>query len=115
MSTKNPNWHRDELVLALDLYFTNHPSGVSQSSKVVFDLSSILQKMDIHKDKPKDSSFRSPNSVYMKLCNFMRLDPDCDGEGLTRGNKLEEEVWKTYANDKSSLAKEAQRIKGMIP
>lgn len=50
----------------------------------------------------------------MKLCNFLRLDPEYEGTGLTRGGKLEEMIWNDFANDKPGLQKIATAIKSAI-
>ncbi len=42
MATRNPTWKRDELILALDLYFRNHPLQINSSHEKVLKLSNIL-------------------------------------------------------------------------
>jgi len=49
----------------------------------------------------------------MKICNFLRFDPDYNGVGLSRGNKLEKEVWDTYYDNPSLLKEVALRIKSI--
>jgi len=53
----------------------------------------------------------------MKLMNFRRLDPEFTKrgrKGLTRGNKLEEEVWRDYAQDPERLRQTADAIRSNI-
>lgn len=85
MSKRNPKWTRDELILALDLYFKYSPLKLNKSSKEVIELSEILNMLSDDIDKTDQDKFRNPNGVYMKLCNFLRLDPSYDGQGLSRG------------------------------
>jgi 5-methylcytosine-specific restriction protein A len=72
--------------------------------------------LPIHQDKPDEIRFRNPNGVYMKMCNFLRLDPTYQGKGLERGGKLEEEIWGEFANDRERLRNVAQGIvESMMP
>ena len=47
----------------------------------------------------------------MKLSNFLRFDPNHEGVGLARGNRLEEEVWKNFSGDREKLADVASLIR----
>ncbi|MGI8551272.1 MAG: HNH endonuclease, partial [Dehalococcoidia bacterium] len=92
---KNPPWERDELILALELYFRHNPNHISQKQKhpEVVALSRVLNGLPIHADRSDAPTFRNPTGVYMKLANFLRLDPGYTGKGLTGGSKLDEVVW----------------------
>jgi 5-methylcytosine-specific restriction protein A len=46
----------------------------------------------------------------MKLCNFLRFDPDYPGVGLKGGGKLESVVWGEFAHDRERL----HRVAGLI-
>jgi 5-methylcytosine-specific restriction protein A len=107
---RNPPWQRDELILALDLYFRFPPSGIGQQHPEVVKLSELLNALPIHAMKPDAQRFRNPNGVYMKLCNFLRFDPTYQGAGLSRGNRLEEEVWREFAGQREELARIASTI-----
>jgi 5-methylcytosine-specific restriction protein A len=48
----------------------------------------------------------------MKLCNFLRFDPDYEGKGLDAGSKLDEEVWDEFYSDRIRLAATAEAIRG---
>jgi len=111
MATKNPPWTRDELILALDLYFDHSPSHISKSHPKVMELSQILNQLSIHVDRPDALRFRNANGVYMKLCNYLRLDPSYSGSGLTRGGKLEAEIWEEFAEDRQHLRTVAHAIR----
>ena len=110
MAEKNPPWQRDELLLALDLYFRFNPSHISKSHPEVIKLSKILNSLPIHKERPDKIKFRNPNGVYMKLCNFLRYDPNYSGVGLQRGGKLEEVIWNEFYNNKDKLRNITQNI-----
>lgn len=111
MVIKNPPWTRDELILALELYFRFNPSHISASHPEVVQLSKILNDLTIHTNRPDATRFRNPNSVYMNLCNFLRLDPAYTGTGLQAGSKKDKEVWKEFANNHERLRAVAEAIR----
>ena len=108
---KNPRWSRDELILALELYFRVDPIHTSEKNSQIKELSETLNILPIHPQARHGEKFRNPNGVYMKLCNFLRFDPNYTGAGLTRGGKLEEIIWKEFANDRAKLEKVAASIR----
>ncbi len=108
---RNPNWTRDELILALDLYCRVNPLHTDEKHPDIVALSQLLNRLPIHPRVDKQEEFRNPNGVYMKLCNFLRLDPDYHGKGLESGSKLEELVWQEFASDRDRLAQTAQAIR----
>jgi 5-methylcytosine-specific restriction enzyme A len=111
---KNPPWARDELILALDLYFRYPPQHISHAHPEVITLSHILNALPIHPVRPDARRFRNPNGVYMKLCNFLRLDPSYKGTGLRGGGAEEEVVWQEYAGDLPRLVATAAAIRARI-
>ena len=116
-TTRNPAWSRDELILALDLYFFNPTSPPSKHSREVIELSRVLNRMGSTLGSGGMVDFRNPNGVYMKMMNFRRFDPEYTSGGrvgLTRGNKEEELVWNEFANDRSHLSKIAAAIRTAI-
>ena len=107
----NPTWARDELILALDLYFEHNPNSISARHASVRELSDILNRLPIHGDLSGFTKFRNPNGVYMKMCNFLRLDPTYKGKGLAKGSQGEEVVWSEFAGDRALLRRTADAIK----
>ncbi|MEP0913069.1 HNH endonuclease [Leptolyngbya sp. GB1-A1] len=107
---RNPAWQRDELILALDLYFRHHPKTISQTHPEVIRLSEILNQLPIHTARPDAERFRNLNSVYMKLCNFLRFDPEYSGTGLSAGGKADEEIWREFSSNRDELRKLAELI-----
>jgi len=107
----NPTWARDELILALDLYFEHNPNSISARHASVRELSDILNRLPIHGDLSGFTKFRNPNGVYMKMCNFLRLDPTYKGKGLAKGSQGEEVVWSEFAGDRPLLRRTADAIK----
>jgi 5-methylcytosine-specific restriction enzyme A len=108
---RNPPWTRDELILALDLYFRVNFVHPGNCDKEVAELSSLLNELPIHSERPDTARFRNPNGVRMKLSNFLRLDPAYGGAGLSRGGHLEEVVWSEFANHRDALSRTAAAIR----
>lgn len=73
---RNPKWHRDEVILALDLYFKLDPGQMHARNQDIVELSNILNSLPIHNIKPEYVNFRNPNGVGMKLENFLAIDPN---------------------------------------
>ncbi len=111
---RNPDWTRDELILALDLYFQLEYSQISATNPKVIELSDILNKLPIHDSSSHEENFRNPNGVSMKLNNFKRFDPNYPGKGLPRGNVLEAVIWAEFANSHSNLRIIANNIKSIV-
>ncbi len=107
----NPPWQRDELILALNLYFTYPLNTLSPTHPAVVELSEILNRLPIHTQRPEQEKFRNANGVSMKLRNFSRFDSTVSGHGLSRGGKLEENIWKEFYLDREALQKLANNIK----
>lgn len=112
-SHRNPPWARDELILALDLYFRVNPLHTSEAHPEIQELSALLNALPIHADRPDQEVFRNPNGVYMKLCNYLRFDPSYSGSGLTRGGMAEGAIWDEFAGDKKRLRATADAIRAL--
>lgn len=115
MSKRNADWQRDELILALDLYFRSEGGRrLSQTHPDVVELSRVLNSLPIHGNDSRDGTFRNPNGCYMKLGNFRRFDAEfakLGHRGLTRGNQLEEVVWNDFASNRLELVEIARTIR----
>ena len=46
-----PRWHRDEIILALDLYRTIEPREMDNKNPKVIELSELLNRLPIHKER----------------------------------------------------------------
>ncbi len=100
---KNPKWHRDEVILALDLYFDKNIGSINSNNPKIIALSELLNRLPIHTHKPDQQKFRNPNGVVMKLANFKALDPNYKGKGLEAYSKLEKEVFEEFCLDTERL------------
>ncbi len=70
-----PNWTRDELILALDLYCTlDYPHNLGRGGVTrpeVIELSNLLRGMKYNQPWVSSAQFRNPNSVSLKMSNFL--------------------------------------------
>jgi 5-methylcytosine-specific restriction protein A len=107
---RNPTWSRDELILALDLYFKHRPTIPSKSHPDVVRLSSLLNALPIHSSRPDAARFRNPNGVYMKLQNFARFDAERESKGLARGGQGERPIWDEFRHEQARLRSLAHSI-----
>lgn len=110
-TSRNPDWTRDELILALDLYFREPTARGNKTHPACANLSAVLNSLPIHRDKPKESTFRNPNGVSMKLGNFLKYDPSYSGKGLPAGSHVEEIIWASFADDLPKLKSTAELIR----
>ena len=63
MARRNPPWQRDELILALDLYFRHRPDTISKKHPEVAALSELLNKLPIHptgRTRPSSATSTAP-------------------------------------------------------
>lgn len=109
--TRNPDWARDELILAMDLYISAGRRQLKSNDVRVVELSQILNRLRIHSSDLRAVGFRNPTGVSMKLANFLSIDPDYDGVGLQRGSKLEQEIWDEFAEEPYRLRQVASAIR----
>jgi 5-methylcytosine-specific restriction protein A len=111
---RNKKWNRDELILALDLYFKARPKNLDKTDTRVIALSKILNGLPSARSALDPTKFRNPNGVAMKCGNYKRFDPrfvNKGQKGLPNGNHLEEVVWNEFASDPVRLAAVAEAIR----
>jgi 5-methylcytosine-specific restriction protein A len=112
MTMSNPNWLKDELILALDLYFDiDFSHNRNERNAKIDELSHLLNSLPLHAAHFRGEDFRNPTGVYMKLSNFLRFDPNYPGKGLNRGSKLDEAVWEEFASNLPKLRRTAELIR----
>ncbi|MDR2085414.1 MAG: HNH endonuclease [Bacteroidales bacterium] len=111
---RNPKWHRDEIILALDLYFDEERGTINASNPKIINLSKILNKLPIFDTKPDENLFRNPNGVNLKLSNFLALDPNYSGKGMQSYSKLDKEVFDEFFNNRKRLREIARKIINVV-
>lgn len=112
---RNPDWTRDELILALDVYF-DLPSP-DQHHSTVIALSALLNRLWVATEFAGAATLRNPSGVSMKLSNFQRFDPafqNTGRKGLANGARGDEEVWQEFADDRTRLRATAAAIRAAL-
>jgi 5-methylcytosine-specific restriction protein A len=108
---KNPKWHRDEIILALDLYSRLEPGQISSTNSNIQELSQVLNQLPIHDIRPDEAKFRNPNGVSLKLSNFLAIDSSYHGVGMQSFSKLDKKVFEEFEADTTRLHRIANRIR----
>lgn len=111
---RNPKWHRDEIILALDLYFSPNRGSIDARNPNIIRLSEELNLLPLFTVKPDEERFRNPNGVGLKLSNFLALDSNYQGKGMQSYSKLDEEIFNEFVNDRQRLHAIAQQIRQII-
>lgn len=115
----NPDWVRDELIVALDFYLQHRESPPGKETAALSKLSRQLNALGKQLFLPdmRENTFRNTNGVYMKLMNFRRLDPRYSATGkvgLLRGSKADAEVWHEFADEPEHCAAVARAILSVL-
>lgn len=106
----NPNWTREETILALDLYVRRRPQLPDQADREIVRLSDQLRAYAAQRGVQGTETFRNPNGVSMKVANLSRLDSADDRAGLAHGSAMEERVWAEFMPDLGKLRRAAEEI-----
>jgi hypothetical protein len=107
---RNPPWAREELILALELYLSD--GQLDDGDDAVITLSTELNSLQVHTDRPDRTRFRNPNGVAMKLANFAAIDPSYPGKGLSRFGKADQATWDEFRGDADAVASAAFGVRG---
>lgn len=112
--TRNPKWHRDEIILALDLYFKLERKDIGANNPEIIELSKVLNKLPIHNKTIITEKFRNPNGVSLKLSNFLAIDPDYKGKGMGSYSKQDYLIFNEFVGHKDTLSDIALAIKCIL-
>jgi 5-methylcytosine-specific restriction protein A len=114
---RNPDWVRDELILALDFYLRYAGNPPRKGSAEIDELSETLNRLARYLGITRGDRFRNINGVYMKLMNFRRFDlvfRQAGKVGLSRGGKSEEDIWNEFAGDPQRCREVAETIRQVL-
>ncbi|MEU3157498.1 HNH endonuclease [Streptomyces griseoincarnatus] len=109
-AAKNPDWARDEIILACHLVMTNGWKGLDASDPRVVELSGLLQLMPIHAETERNEKFRNPNGVARKTFDIATRHPDYQGKP-TNGSALDVEVLHEFLARPIEMAEVARLIR----
>ncbi len=107
----NPDWTREELILALNLYYDLDQGQMHKNHPEIIQVSNELRVLNIHKNIPDPIKFRNPSGISRRLGNFKTMDSGYKGEGLPNSGKLAKEIFKEFKNHRDKLRKEADLIR----
>jgi 5-methylcytosine-specific restriction protein A len=111
---RNPKWHKDEIILALDLYFDKDRGSIDKNNPKIIELSATLNQLPLFTERPDAARFRNPNGVTLKLSNFLAIDPNYTGRGMESYSKLDAAVFEEFRKDTKKLHAIANEIKSII-
>src|SRR5438128_1931974 len=106
MSRGNPRWTRDEIVLALDLYF-DLIKPIKRRDPRILQLSKDFKGIAVANGVEGGPNLRNPTSVYFKMNNFLELDPAYKGTGFDNHSDLDEKIWNEFAGARQVLRQKA--------
>lgn len=111
---RNKPWSRDEIIIALDLYFRTYPRIPEKTSPEVEEVSSLLRRVQLMIDPDMSADYRNTNSVYLKMMNFHAFNPAHEGAGMPSGSRLDREMVLHYHPRQEILHRTAAKIRKMI-
>ncbi len=82
---KNPDWARDEIILACHLVMENDWRGLDAQDSRVVELSGLLQLLPIHAEAERNEKFRNPNGVARKTFDIATRHPEYQGKPTNGG------------------------------
>lgn len=104
----NPNWTRDETLLALELYFETAEQVPGPSDARVIALSDGLRRLPIHEGANKKTNFRNPDGVAFKLQNLRQV---ATGKGLGNTSQVDKEIWAEFGGNPEAVTDLAALIR----
>jgi 5-methylcytosine-specific restriction protein A len=103
----NPDWIRDETILALDLYFKCNGKMPTGEDPRVHELSVLLRSLPYHLKSHRKKTFRNPAGVAFKLKNLNNV---ATGKGLSNVSETDRRVWAELGTQRNEVERLAERI-----
>jgi len=94
------HWTREELILAINLYWKLEFGKIHQGNPEVIKLANLLG--------------RTPSSIVFKLGNFGSFDPSLQERGvggLKNTSKLDEEIWNEFYENIEEVSFESEKLR----
>lgn len=96
---KRMNWTREQLLIALNVYFKIPYSSITGSNPNIRKIAEIIG--------------RTPDAVALKMCNFGSFDPVQQArgiKGLTNSGKLDKIIYDEFTNNWDDMLFESEHI-----
>jgi 5-methylcytosine-specific restriction enzyme A len=106
----NPDWFRDELILACDLVVENGWRELRTEDTKVVELSGLLQTLPIHPVFERAPNFRSPDAVSRKTSDLATAHPDYPGK-QTRGGRGDRQIIADFMSRPAEMKRLAVAIR----
>ncbi|MFF8865997.1 HNH endonuclease [Streptomyces sp. NPDC015139] len=82
---RNPDWSRDEIILACHLVMKNGWKGLDAGDPQVQELSRLLRALPDDRLSPRSETFRNPNGVARKTFDIATQHPEYTGKPTNGG------------------------------
>lgn len=96
-------WTREELILAINLYWKLEFGKIHKGNPEVIELAKLLG--------------RTPSSIVFKLGNFGSFDPSLQDRGvggLKNTSKLDEQIWNEFFGNIQEVAYESEKLRASL-
>ncbi|MFF2776450.1 HNH endonuclease [Streptomyces sp. NPDC058052] len=109
-AVKNPDWARDEIILACQLVKENGWKGLDSEDDRVAELSALLQLLPLHPEAERNEKFRNPNGVARKTSDIATRHPAYQGKP-TNGGALDVAVLREFLARPEEMTETARLIR----
>lgn len=111
---RNRNWTDEELILALDVYFSVSSKKFTAQTPEIIELSEFLRRVSLKSGEKISDNFRSPDGIAMMLLNFLAIE--YPGKGLADVSKSQRKIWKEFSGieKRKELTLTAQEIRSQM-
>lgn len=107
----NPNWNRDETILALEAYFALAGKNPSAKDPLVIALSRTLRALPYHGEAARKPTFRNPDGVAFKVQNLRSRET---GKGLGNVSRMDRDIWDEFGANPTEVTRLATLIRAGI-
>lgn len=107
----NPNWNRDETILALEAFFALDGRNPSSKDPLIVALSETLRALPYHGEAARKPTFRNPDGAAFKVQNLRSRQT---GKGLGNVSRMDREIWDEFGDKPAEVSRLATLIRAGI-
>ncbi len=112
-SVRNPDWTREETILALEAYQRVRPRFAGERDDVIIELSELLRTYAEQRGVAGAATFRNAFGVARKVNKFHAAEAGRPPSAV-RGSKLEPVIWAEFHNAPNTLTATAMELRRQI-